>query len=358
MKEKVLIDFAYKLNFSSEEIQEFIRKNWLRETLLSDSKFYKWQFLDPIANQNQNNVVLAIYKGMIVGFLGLNKRDFILNGKILKGAELTTWIIKKEFQGKGFAKPMLEHIKSFFDIVYGANITTDALKVYLRLGFNYIKEMPRVIKIYNYMNVSTLGTIDPLIKKVYKNDFFLNNLYKHISIAEISDLNLNNGFSRTIKDLIWRYEKHPIYTYEVLTKKTNTIPSCYIIYRLEYVKDVRVMIITDILGINLENNNLDFLNSYAMENQIDMIEFYSTNSKLNAFLLINNFILLKDLESFIDIPYLYNPLEIKKSKTYSLIYYAKQPFLLDCLNVNNLYLTKSDCDLDRPNHEYLKKVKK
>ena len=356
MLEKVLIDFACNLNFSSEEIQEFIQNNWLRETLLTDNTFYTWQFLDPIANNHRDNVILAIYKSKIVGFFGLNRREFILHEKTLIGAELTTWIIQKEYQRKGFAKPMLEHIKDNFDIVYGANITTDALKVYLRLGFHYIKEVPRLIKIYNYEKVSTLGTIDHLIKKVYKNKVSSSNPYTHIDLNDVPEIASNNSFSRSQKNLLWRYKDHPIYTYRLLTQDTPQNTPCYIFYRIEHVNNVKIMIITDILTTNLENTNLSFINSYAQDNQIDMVEFYSTNSELNALLYMNDFIPLQDLKEFIDIPYLYNPLEVKKSKSYSLIYYAKDQYILNCLNSNTLYITKSDCDLDRPNHAYLKKI--
>lgn len=59
--------------------------------------------------------------------------------------------------------------------------------------------------------------------------------------------------------------------------------------------------------------------------------------------MLNGYINAKD---FVDIPYLYNPLENKITKSYSLIYFGKL--------IN--YITKSDCDLDRPNNFYLEKM--
>jgi len=358
MAQKVLIDFACNLDFSSEEIQNFIKNNWLRETLLSDKEFYAWQFEAPVKNDHQDNVILAIYESKIVGFLGLYKRDFILRDNLLNGAELTTWIIKEEYQKKGFAKPMLEYVKDNFDIVYGANITTDALKVYLRLGFHYINEVPRLLKIYDYTKVSTLGKFDPLIKKIYKNKDFNYIKYTHIDFSDMKNVKINNGFSRSSENLQWRYKSHPIYNYKVLMSDDHQDEPYYIIYRIENVNNVKVMIITDILTSNKHDINLSVIDSYTLDNQIDMIEFYSTNTKLNALLYSYGFIPLKDLKEFIDIAYLYNPIELKKSKSYSLIYYTKDKYLLDCLNSDLLYITKSDCDLDRPNHEYLKKIGK
>ena len=358
MSKKIIIDFVVNLNFSAEEVREFIKKNWIRETLLSDEYFYSWQFLDPILNENKDFSILAVYEDKIIGFLGLNKREFILKENSFNAAELTTWIINKEYQKKGFAKPMLEFIKDNFDIAVGANITSAALKVYLRLGFFYINEIPRLLKIYDYQKASSLGVIDPVIRKVYRNKNCLSVKYKEIDLTEIKDVVHRDGFSRSLKNLVWRYKKHPIYKYEVLTTMFSKEKPIYIIYRIEYVKNVKIMIITDILSSSIEYIDLSLLDSYVVDNNIDMVEFYSINTKLNSIMCSQGFIPSYELKDFMDIPYLYNPLELKKSKSYSLIFYAKNDLLLDCLDSSLLYITKADLDLDRPNYEYLKKIGK
>lgn len=356
MSQKVLIDFASNLSFTNKDIRDFIQKNWLRETLLSDKNFYQWQFIDPVYNMYKDYVVLAIYNYKIVGFLGLNRREILLNEVLLNAAELTTWIIKTEYQKKGFAKPMLEFIKNNFDIAYGANITTEAIKVYLRLGFHYIKNVPRLLKIYDYNKVSKLGKINPLIKKVYKNNVSTILKYENIHFNDIKYHQNVNGFNRSLENLLWRYEKHPIYVYKCIGFQNFSKEWSYIIYRIEFVNEVKIMIITEILYV--ENIDLSIIDNYAFDNDIDMVEFYSTHNKLNAKLAYSGFIVTSEVREFLDIPYLYNPLEIKSSKSYSLIFYAKNEYLLECFDYGNLYITKSDCDLDRPNYEYLKKIGK
>jgi len=58
---------------------------------------------------------------------------------------------------------------------------------------------------------------------------------------------------------------------------------------------------------------------------------------------------------FLKIPFLYNPVEYTNNNSYSLVVWDndKSPKLK---NFSNLYVTKSDCDMDRPNLEYIKKI--
>jgi hypothetical protein len=351
MPDRLVVDFAHNLNICSSDIANFIGQNWLRQTLLSDKGFYHWQFYTPPANDGKDHTIIALLGTQIIGFLGLNKRLFMLNGTALNGAELTTWIINNNFQGKGYAKPMLKLITDNFDIVYGANITTDALRVYLAMGFNYIKQIPRFVKVYDYEKVRQLGEISAVIQKKYPSAKKNNGNYKKIALEALETNATNNGFARSAADIAWRYKNHPVYQYEAIELAANPI-----IYRLEEVNGAKIMVITDIIA-NSENLNFSGLDSFAANEAIDMIDFYSTDAKINSILQKSGFIPMQELSEFIDLIYLYNPPETKKSKSYSMIYYAKEPYLRDCFNYGNIYLTKADCDLDRPNYNYLEKTR-
>lgn len=357
MNNSIVIDFAYKLEFTTSEITEFISKNWLRQTLLSNNSFYEWQFKQPVDNKSLDYSILVISENKIVGFLGLNKRTFFLNRGKLNGAELTTWIINEEYRKKGLAKPMLQFIQNNFDVAYGANITIDALKVYLRLGFYFIKEIDRVFKILSFDKIKKIGVVEPTIRKIFKNTPIKKTSYKLIDYnSVVINKKFYSGFDRSIEHLEWRYKKHPYYEYKFL-EVYNETEGIYVVFRTENInEEIKVMIVTDVFTSCEKSFDLSGIEEYAINNNIDFIEFYSTSSFHISNFVLNGYINAKELKDFVDIPYLYNPLENKITKSYSLIYFGKNEYIDKLINYNNIYITKSDCDLDRPNNFYLEKM--
>lgn len=362
MAEQPVINFAHTFDIPGSAITDFIRDNWLRETLLSDEAFYQWQFRDPVANNGKDYSVLMVSGGEVVGFMGLHKRPFIGKNKMLNGAELTTWIIREDFQGKGLARPMLQFIKDNFDIAFGANITKAALSVYLRTGYGYIKEVPRTVKIYNYANAAVLGDISAVIRKAFPcpaagEDTARLTAYSITDFDKVAGNGHQEGYIRSAEHLQWRF-RHPVYDYRIISLTQSSARNCYVIYRIEQVEGAAIMIVADILYDGAPGD-IDFsgLDAFARDANIDMIEFYTTHSALLLALRRHGFLSLADLSEFIDIAYLYNPLEIKKSRTYSFIYYIKDYEESGVTDLGSLYLSKADCDLDRPNHAYLEKIK-
>ncbi|MEQ1956681.1 GNAT family N-acetyltransferase [Mesorhizobium sp. CN2-181] len=357
MSRRLIVDFACNLGLSVDQIAGFIATHWLRPTVLSDRHFYRWQFLEPIGGEGKDYCVVALLGDEIVGFLGLNKRVFNASGERLNGAELTTWIVKEECRGTGVAKGMLELVKTNFEIAYGANITTDAVRAYMRMGFNFVREVPRLLRIYDFNKVAALGKVDAVIPKVYKISPAgrrSRQSFSSIDIAEIEGHWIDR-FDRSPGNLMWRYKNHPIHHYHALRGDHGTI----LVYRIEEVAGVKVMITTDILFTKLPTPSIvDALDDFAFDHGIDFIDFFSSNGALNTALTRAGFIPCLDLRDFIDLAYLYNPLEVKSSKSYSLISYLKEGIRPGGLDVSSLHITKADCDLDRPNPAYLEKIGK
>lgn len=355
MSRQAIVDFACNLDLSVDRVTDFIGANWLRPTILSDPDFYRWQFIDPVDGKGRDYCVVALLDDEIVGFLGLNKRMFNGGGRMLNGAELTTWIVKEGARGTGVAKAMLDLVKRNFDIAYGANITKDAVRAYIRMGFNFIREVPRLLRIYDFNKVTALGTIDAVIPKVYKvtpAHSQAQQSFAAIDIAEIGGA-WADRFDRSRDHLVWRYKNHPVYRYEALRIGEDTT----LIYRIEDVAGVRIMIPTDFLCSEFPTAAvINALDDFARSQDIDLIDFFSTNSALNAALVKVGFIPCLDLRDFVDLAYLYNPLEVKSSKSYSLISYLSDTVSQSGLDIHNLHITKADCDLDRPNPTYLEKI--
>ncbi|KQS89474.1 MULTISPECIES: GNAT family N-acetyltransferase [unclassified Rhizobium] len=355
MSRQATVDFACNLDLSVERVTDFIGANWLRPTILSDPDFYRWQFVDPVGGKGKDHCVVALLDGEIVGFLGLNKRTFNAGGRNLNGAELTTWIVKEEARGTGVAKAMLDLVKRNFDIAYGANITKDAVRAYIRMGFKFIREVPRLLRIYDFNKVTALGTMDAVIPKVFKVASAHSEASLPFSAVDIAKIDgaWQDRFDRSHANLAWRYANHPVYRYQALRIGEDTT----FIYRIEEVAGVRIMIPTDILCSELPTSPVvAALDYFARSEDIDLIDFFSTNGAMNAALTRAGFIPCLDLRDFVDLAYLYNPLEVKSSKSYSLISYLDESISLSGLDIHSLHITKADCDLDRPNPTYLEKI--
>ena len=91
---------------------------------------------------------------------------------------------------------------------------------------------------------------------------------------------------------------------------------------------------------------LSFLENEAVKEKVDVIDFYSTNTKINAHFIARNWFSVLDCD-FFDFPHLFHPIEMRKPSTTSLIMWCKEqdPSFYD---IGNLYISKQDCDFDRP----------
>ena len=100
---------AHELGIDPITISRYIQGEWHRPIALSLPEFYDWQFRQGPDNAGRDRcVMVANDNNEIFGFMGLNDRRFYLNGRCLKGAELTTWMISEKVRGLGYGKAIIE----------------------------------------------------------------------------------------------------------------------------------------------------------------------------------------------------------------------------------------------------------
>jgi GNAT superfamily N-acetyltransferase len=347
MTRKTVIDFAYRQGLSVEQVSQFVGENWLRPTILSNVDFYHWQFVQPFDGGDRDHCVVALVDGEIAGFLGLNKRRFDLDDEPVEGAELTTWIVKEKFRGTGIAGRMLEFVKSNFEIAVGANITKDAVGPYIRAGYRFLREVPRLLRVYEFDKLHPLGPIDTNIRKAYgarPDRSPTVPTFSRIDFSEI-DGSWPRRFARSRGNLLWRYARHPVFQYHALQLGSSDT----IIYRIQNVAGVNVMIVLEVLCS--DRPHVDFikaLDCFALSEGIDLVEFFSTDVWLNERLVGLGFIPCLDLRDFIDLAFLYNPLERRSAKSYSLILHIGDTLVSRGFGLDSIHVTKGDSDMDRP----------
>lgn len=353
----MIIDTAKEIGLESEEICNFYKKNWNRLVILADHKFYTWQFLS--GPESKGDDCLVAYderKKIVAGVMGLNSRPFILGGKSLKGAELTTWIVSEEYRTSGCGAKMLMRLMQDYEVLLGMGISEDALKVYLRMGFKFLKEIPRFLKIINLDKVSKYLEISQLGRKLMKMNSDQNpieTIPKELKdlgeLSEIAD-KLGGGlnhFSRNKNFLKWRYFDHPYFNYKYL-KFTLGLKNCAIVYRIDYPNsEFRIAHIVDIFGDeNIFSLAISQLHHIFEEEKIDVVDFYCTSSRVYCHFIYNNWFSIKD-ERFVRFPHLFSPIEMVEPLSTSLIYWARDG-LRELADMGKLYVTKQDCDFDRP----------
>ena len=220
----IIIGDVNELGLNSMCVSNFYKGHWKRKTALSNPKFYRWQFTESPSDKGDDHCMVAVDEssGELCGVMGLNRRSFFLNGLLLNGAELTTWVVDNKHFGKGIGAKILKKIQSKYDVLIGMGITDMALSIYMRSDFRYLRSIPRYIRVFEFEKIEEYSQYIPLAKKLIKKwSNFSNNT--PFNVEPISEENISslkpilikqfNYFSRDHNFLEWRFSKHPIFIY-------------------------------------------------------------------------------------------------------------------------------------------------
>lgn len=353
---EVVIGSASDLKVSSEDICKFYEENWVRKIALSDNKFYKWQFIENSKDRRDDKCCVAIKNNEILGVMGLNTRDFFLNGERRNGAELTTWVVSEKSRNQGVGPKIITYLKSNYEIMIGMGISQAALPIYLRNGFKYIKSIPRYIYVIDWNPIKNFINEQPLARKYYKEQVklcsFSTKETNPEDINRIFDLfsKKNNCFSRKFEDISWRYNQHPYFTYEHFIVNND----CFVALRID--KDIEGFMMAhcvDIFGnTDSYSSAISAAISFARDQGASAIDFFSTNTSLNATLSAMGLFSTID-HDFFKFPHLFHPIEIREPATTSLILWSNND-IESLINTGFLHITKQDADFDRPVMENIK----
>ena len=350
------IGSASELNIDVSAIASFYESNWARKIALSNEQFYTWQFCNA-PNKVGDQCCVAINGSEILAVMGLTERPFFIENTKKIGVELTTWIVEENSRNLGLGPKMIDYLKSKYDVMFGMGISEQALPVYLRMGFKYLKSIPRFVRVLNHEVVTKFGYSTPLVKKLSKIKVktekytvvdasvdIVNEVFNNFTVS-------NNLFLRNYEWINWRYMEHPSFSYSVKVIESENNERCVVVYRVDDLEELKIIHCVDLLGDkNACLSAISFLEDKGLECNADIIDFYSTNTELNSLFIYKNWLSVLDCD-FFDFPHLFHPIELRKPSTTSLIMWSKEGSLL--YNIGKLYITKQDCDFDRPVAENL-----
>ena len=345
----VLVDFAHKLGVTNAQIASFYNDYWERPIALSQPNFIDWQF----GATPDNHCVVAIVNSEIVGIMAAKPRLFLYDSNSFNGAELSTWVVSPKVRGLGIGKKTLRFLQSNFQVLVGTGISAAALPLYLSLGFSFSAYLPRFIYISNFQTIKNLTKFDvqaERLTKARRTKPPVSVTSKKSNASELSALNATftfNGFDRADDYFNWRYETHPIFDYEFHLITDEHGSHAGIILRRDSNKTTNFIHVCDIIGDpRAILSAVCFLEQYAENMGAAFIDASITKGTTVAAFRQRGWISAVD-DSYVQIPSLFYPLEIRSPATTSLIFWATDsvPSIFD---LSAITLAKGDLDLDRP----------
>jgi hypothetical protein len=357
----IRVGTAHALKIDPERVQRFYEANWKRKIALTDSRYYEWQFVAKPSNPGIDECVVATAQDEIVGVMGLNSRPFFLGGRQMNGAELTTWVVAEANKGLGSGPAILDHIINQYDVLIGMGITGEALAVYLRKGFRFLKAIPRFMRVFDLDAVAQYAKVDVLARKLVRQRLAAPGAPAS-RVCDRADFDrafeaasaTHNLFARNTEFIQWRYCAHPYFQYQLYCVDGNKAP-LIVATRIDQLPNgSKLLRVIDMFGhLDDISRGLSFVDGLCYENGIALADWFCTASRINSYFLAHGWFSMLD-EEFFQFPHLFSPIELRHPSTTSLILWSRNEFS-DLLDYSRLYVTKQDADFDRPTVDYLQR---
>ena len=355
-------------------LQSFVDMHWSRGHVLArDAELMRWQHRHP-TDPERLAVLVADRGEEMVGILGLIPYAFCDHGQRLDAAWLTTWQVRpgRDVQVAGL-RLMGEAIRRYSVVgTIGANAYV--MPAFEALGFDNWPEVPRWVRVLDGGALDALLAEAPEIYPERTRMAWCDRGEETLASSEALDWRLVDGGSehapawdRTWRDtfaphlrgtwrdtayLDWRYRAHPSFDYSVRLVLDGNGTACGLsVDRLEKLRgrsEVVVRLVeflaTDTAAPALAADVI----GRARAAGATMIDFFCTGSTFARPLEQAGFVREKDMPSAL--PSLFQPLELEPRPLRAAFRVGRDHGdSADYFRSSRLYLTRSDCDQDRPN---------
>jgi GNAT superfamily N-acetyltransferase len=301
--------------------------------LARDDELLRWQHARP-DNPERLSVLVAEEAGRLVGMLGLIEFDACIRSRRARGAWMTTWLVEPDARGRGIGRALVEQtLATEYDFV-GALAANEATRHVLHgLGF-------AEVGMYRWVRVLDVDGLRELLRGRDVPD------EAWAAWAESSPATETappaQGFVGACRDgafLERRYGRHPRFDYRVVRTEQGVAAR-----RIETVRgtDLRVMRIVDLLaGPELAEQ----LATEAEREAVVFVDFACTSPRFGLPLEAAGFAREDRLPS--ELPSRFQPLDFSERPIVS-CFWACPGLGVDFFG-GDLYVTRADSDLDRPN---------
>ena len=293
--------------------------------LAREAELVRWQHRRR-ADPETLAVLVAEEDGRLLAMLGWIEFDACAGEERGRGGWMTNWLVVPEARGRGLGLALVEHAMAGpFDFIGALGANSATLHVLGAAGFAEVG-MHRWVRIFD------LGALRELLGRAYPAT----------PSGAPSPASDSAGFVGACRDdafLDWRYRDHPRFRYERPRDETG-----FGAYRIEQVagSDAKVMRITDLLG---GEGLAHALVEAAERERVVFADFYCTSARFGAPLEAVGFVLEDRLSE--PLPGRFQPLDFSDRPIVSNFWAA--PRLGVDFAGDDLYVTRADSDLDRPN---------
>lgn len=366
-------------------VMAFIHDYWANNHILSRSEaLVRWQYDSSLRGdcdcESPPSILLAWSADRIVGMLGLTYIRWLQGGRTYCGAWTSHWFVAPEFRRSQLSLSLIRRAGQFgAELIGSVGINDLAMSLIKNIGYEPIDEIPRWVGVIDPIKTAALiGATnvdlrgDELLAACRaravapRADSQRVNAWK---IAEWTDADaddwntlwhadLSANFAGPVRDaahIQWRYLRHPTFQYRVLVARHRSTSNVggIAVTRMETVKGrtERVLRVLELLtnGRDATDALLHQLVSDAGEAEVAFADFYCT--KRIEGLAEAGFHVERLQGNRFSIPLRLQPLEAGGRPLNAAVRLPSslRGTLRQRLSQNELYLTKSDGDQDRPN---------
>ena len=357
-------------------LQEFMNTHWRGGHILAeDADLLRWQHRYA-EEPGQISVLVASVGDSLVGMLGIINFGFCLRGKRLPGGWLTQWMAVPEGRSQLVGLHLLQRVLAGGYSVVGTLGSNDkASSIYAAMGFDTWESVPRWVRVTSVQALESLllGCLNSTLSEDWiascastkadhaDVDSSVRLVGWSEQVAERWDRAWHEQFAPkligTWKDaqyLRWRYIDHPRFNYELRFAETNSTGALrgLLVYRIETVRDRREKVMRVVEFLADEGAGTALAHSIVQtgeESGAAFVDFYCTSSEFTRPLEAVGFLLEDRIP--VPLPSLFQPLDTSVTRLTGAFWVTPQlvrdrrSFFGDPM----FYITRSDCDQDRPN---------
>lgn len=342
------------------DLVQFIRQNHGEEHVMTLPIMLDYYFKD-LENSNYN-IVCALEAKRIVGILGYVPSKIRWGGTTIEGVWTSHWTVDSAYR-HGIGILLMKRLQELYSIILGQGANQLNKSLVTKMGHHFLDAIPRSVKIYNQKRLNKIFPKHNLHELGPSSEHEKPGLeslgFEDIQLTEyVSESNFKPDWEHykynqygTLRDYSFlkkKYLQTPAFRYEFCLFENRDKPYL-LVFRLERTSGRSVFNCIRIVEIIIPDDHqapiilgamLMYLDSFAREHDVTFSDFYCTNVELHKHLQLFGY--ASDVNHIL--PNLLNPI-VERPRDQNV-----ELFLRDGTSPSwdELYITKSDGDQDRP----------
>ena len=202
-------------------VRDFLARHWRSDHPLLDRELFTWQYRGFGPRVGTGDVKLIRVGGELAGFLGLIPGIYFRDGDSTDGAAIALWVVRPDLRDRGLGVLALREARAEHGALVCVGINETALPIYHKLGFSHTRALRRWAAILNPAAAAPLLGEAPDLPKFAGNDATLPPCDKWdldrlaLVYARTVMTQFRAGLSRTVGYWRWRYQAATGYSYRL-----------------------------------------------------------------------------------------------------------------------------------------------